>query len=76
MLRGGRGEVVDEGVGVLEDVVNKHGVFANRMVDFSGQHAGVASGAGMDVFPLLQHLFRIGRLSEQATLLGRYPLCR
>ncbi len=64
---------MNQGVGVLENVMNQHGVFANSMVDFCRQDTGIAFGASMDVFPLFQHLFRLGRFSEQPTLFRRDP---
>jgi hypothetical protein len=73
VLRGSRGKIVNQGVGVLENVVNKHGVFANSMVDFCRQDTGIAFGISMDVVPLFQHLFRLGRFSEQPTFFRRDP---
>ena len=73
VLRGGRREVVNQGVRVFEDVVNQDGVFTDSVVDFCGQHTVVASGAGMDVFPLFQHLSRLGGRSEQPTLFRGNP---
>lgn len=67
------GKIVNQGVGVHENVVNKHRVFAKSMVDFCRQHSSIAFGASMDVPPLFEHLFRLGRFSEQPTLFGRDP---
>ena len=50
------GEVVEECVGVLEDVVDEHGVFADGVVDLGGEHTDVGSGSLVDVFPLGEHV--------------------
>ena len=43
------------------------------MVDLGRENTLAGAGAHMDVFPLLQHLSRLGRLSEQPTFLRRDP---
>ncbi len=53
--------------------MDKHSVFANSMVNLCQQDTGIGFGASMDVFPLFQHLFRLGRFSEQPTLFFRDP---
>jgi len=45
VLSGRRGEVVNEGVGVFEDVVNEYGVFTHGVVDLCRENTRIAFGA-------------------------------
>ena len=73
VLSGGGGEVVDQRISVLEDMVDQHRIFTDGVIDLCGQHSIVGSGALMDVLPFGQHLFGLGRLLEQPTGAGRNP---
>jgi hypothetical protein len=73
VLRGSCGKIVNHGVGIFEYMMNKHSVFTHSMVDFCRQDTGITFGASMDIFPLFQHPFRLGRLSEKATLFRGDP---
>ena len=50
VLRGSRGKIVNQGVGVLENMMNEHCFFANRVVDFRRQDTGVAFGISSKSF--------------------------
>ena len=74
VLGGRRVEVVDECFGVCKHMVHEHGVFADCVVDLGRQHTCIGSCAGVDVFPLLQHLLRFVGLAESAALVSGDPL--
>lgn len=51
-----RPEVVQEGVWVLEDVMDEYRILADCVIDLGRENTVVGAGAHVNVFPLLEHL--------------------